>query len=173
MIIIANILSLVANILCGVSSFFKKKKTILLVQTTECCLGSLVQILAGNPAAAVELLICALRNFVTSKGLKAKWVYWLFSIFFLGFGLLFNNNGLIGFLPVIATIQYTLWLGYSKTAQAVRYGMILNYIPWIIHDFMSRLYISAGCMTVFLCLTIVNIIRYKNIEKSPLSQSED
>lgn len=160
-IVIANIIALLSNGLNGISSFFKTKKTVLILQTIECLMGSVAQIFASGYAAASQLFICAIRNFVNSTGVKSKWIHWLFSLFFLVFGLLFNNKGFIGYLPVFATIQYTLWTGYCKTAQGVRYGMLINYIPWIIHDFYIHMYTSAFVMSVFEIVVIINIIRYR------------
>ena len=164
-LIVANILSLISNGINGISSFFKTKKSILLIQTLECTIGGISQLLCKSFSAAIQLFICAIRNFITVNKNTKKIVYWLFSLAFLVLGHIFNNRGLIGLLPIFATIQFTLWNGYFKTAQQVRYGMVINFIPWIIHDFVVKMYVSAIIMTILMFVTIVNIIRYRNIKE--------
>lgn len=163
--VIANILSLVSSLLYTLSTCFKSKKSILLTQTGESLVGSIAQLVIGSYAPATTLVVCSVRNYIFSKKDQSILLSWIFCIFFLTFGILINNQGFIGLLPVCATIQYTLWTGYIKDPQVIRYGTIINTIPWIIHDFYMGLYVSVITMCISLVIITINIIRYKNKQK--------
>ena len=171
-LIIANVLSAVSNLLYGTSSFFKKKKTIMITQVIDSTAGCLACLLADSYSAAVTLFICAVRNFLVSKDNKKKWIYWLFAGALLVLGLISNTRGFIGILPVAASVQYTLWAGYAKNEQSIRYGMVVNYIPWIIHNAYVKLYTSAIFMTFFMIFTIVNIVRFYKEKGVEMQKSE-
>lgn len=126
-ILTANILSGIDSLFPIASSFFKKKNTILIIQSIGYIIDGITQIIANSLSAAAQLSICAIRNFITTKEKTPKWVYHIFSLFFITFGLYFNNRGFIGLLPIVATVQYTLWNEYAKSAQITRYGMLINY----------------------------------------------
>lgn len=164
-IIIANILSLISVGLNCISSFFKTKKRILFLQTLECIIGGISQILCRSFSASIQLFLGAIRTYIAINENTKKIVYWIFSLVSLILGLIFNNRGLIGLLPIFATIQITLWNGYFKTGQQVRYGMVVNFIPWIIHDFIVKMYVSSIIMTLTMIITIINIIRYRDIKE--------
>ena len=164
-LIIANILTFISNGLVAVSSFCKTKHKMIFIQFIECCIGGVAEILANSMSAAAQLFLCSFRNAIIYKNPKHKQVYWLLASAFLILGLIFNNRGLIGLLPIFATIQYTLWSGYCKNAQGLRYGILINYIPWIIHDFYIKLYVSAFISLCIMLSVIVSIIKYRNKEK--------
>lgn len=166
-ILTANILSGIGSLFPIASSFFKKKNTIFIIQSIGYIIDGITQIIANSLSAATQLFICAIRNFITTKEKTPKWVYYIFSLFFITFGLYFNNRGFIGLLPIIATAQYTLWNGYTKSAQITRYGMLINYGLWIIHDLYIQLYVAAIMMMISIIVVIINIIRYHCKQKTP------
>ena len=164
----ANIISAIASIFHISSSSFKKKNTMLIMQSIGCIIDGIAEIMANSMSAAAQLFVCSIKNFVTTKEKTPKYVYYIFSLFFIIFGLYFNNRGLIGILPIIATVQYTLWNGYSKSAQTTRYGMLINYGIWIVHDLYIQLYVAVIVTVISSIVVIINIIRYrKTNEKTP------
>ncbi len=160
-LVIANLLTFLATIISLSSSFFKTKKQMLIVQSTECVINGASRIIINSLSSSSQLFLCAIRNIVFAK-FNSKYLYFLFAGLFLVIGLTANNQGILGLLPIFATIQYTLWTGFSKTAKQIRIGMIINYIPWIIHDLVVGLYISAIVMVISTIIVIYNLIRNKS-----------
>lgn len=157
-LVIANLLTCVATIISLSSSFFKTKKQMLIVQSIECAINGVTRIIINSLSSSSQLFLCAIRNIIFSK-FNNKYLCFLFSGLFLAIGLIANNQGILGLLPIFATIQYTLWSGFSKTAKQIRIGMIINYIPWIIHDFVVGLYVSAIVMIISAIIVIYNLIK--------------
>ena len=162
-LIIVNILAMLSNGTYVLSSFFNDKRKIIITQILECVIGAIAEFIAGGFAAASTLIIDGIRNVYCAKSTNnSKVFYWVVSIILLVAGVCVNRNGIIGMLPVLAAIQYTLWMGYCKTAQGLRWGMLINYIPWIVHDGVMGIYVSVICMSVSMVIVIINIIRYRS-----------
>ena len=107
-VIIGNICSLLGMVADSVSSTRKSAKEVLLVQSLGqliYCIGTIV--LKGY-SGAVQNVVSILRNFVAIKKINSKAVEWSLVLLGVALGIGFNNLGLIGYLPVIANLQYTL-----------------------------------------------------------------
>ena len=161
MIIAANIVSLLASVVQLFAPFAKKKTTMSAIYAASSVIFGISYVMIRSWAALVSILLCLMRNLGLAAGLSKRWFYWVCAALTGIFGLFFNNNGLIGILPVLATIQYTLWGCYCKDAQQLRYGLLINYIPWIFFDFAVRLYTSAVFNIIYLVLVIWNIVIYR------------
>ena len=107
-LIIGNLCSLLAMGTDSISSTRKTTKGVLLVQCISqliYCTGTLV--LKGY-SGAVQNAVSILRNLVAIRKVESKFVEWFLVILGVVLGLVFNNLGVMGLLPVIANLQYTL-----------------------------------------------------------------
>lgn len=107
-IIIGNICSLLAMGTDSLSSAQKTAKRVLWVQNisqTIYCIGS---IFLRGYSGAVQNVVSIIRNLVAIKQVSAKWIEWTLTILGVVLGLVFNNIGWAGLLPVVANLQYTL-----------------------------------------------------------------
>ena len=107
-IINGNICSLLAMISDSVSSTRKTAKGVLWVQILSqiiYCTGSFI--LQGYSACA-QNLVAILRNVVAIRGINSKAIEWSLVVLGVVLGVGFNNLGLVGLLPVLANLQYTL-----------------------------------------------------------------
>ena len=144
-IIIGNVCSLLAMITDSISSTRKTAKGVLLVQNLSqliYCIGTIV--LKGY-SGAVQNVVSIIRNFVAIREINSKWVQWVLVLLGVVLGIGFNNLGWVGYLPVIANLQYTLAIfrfGNNeralKTAFAVCVGLfalfnlaIFNFVGFV------------------------------------------
>ena len=107
-LIIGNLCSLLAMGTDSLSSAQKTAKRVLWVQNlsqTIYCIGT---ILLRGYSGAVQNVVSIIRNLVAIKQITAKWIQWTLTILGVVLGLVFNNIGWAGLLPVIANLQYTL-----------------------------------------------------------------
>ena len=77
--------------------------------------------------------------------------------------LLTNSNGIIGLLPILASLFYSIWTYKFKTAQSIRFGLIINILMWNIHDVYMKLYTSVIWGFVIILFTIITCIRCKEM----------
>jgi hypothetical protein len=94
--------------LLGLSCWSKNPRRVFIYQLAENLIYSLSSIVFGSYSAAVSTLLSAARSLLIVKGCYTKkWMYF-FAAGTAVFGLITNSKGLIGLLPVIGNLQYTL-----------------------------------------------------------------
>lgn len=162
MIFIANIFSFIGMCLLAYSTFAKNKKNMLYVQVGDCIFNSLGDLFVGSFSAMSTNLICAVRNILNAKKKNSVIANTIIIALITSIGLIVNTKGIIGLLPIVASIQYTICSYKVKTAQGLRYGLTINLILWLIHDCFVMLYPSVLADTVLIIITVCNIVKNKN-----------
>ena len=157
-IIIGNVCSLLAMITDSISSTRKTAKGVLLVQNLSqliYCIGTIV--LKGY-SGAVQNVVSIIRNFVAIREINSKWVQWVLVLLGVVLGIGFNNLGWVGYLPVIANLQYTLvvfrckddeWALKISFAVCVGLFVIFNFAIWNI---------VGGCCNLFVTVATVALL---------------
>ena len=107
-VILGNACSLLAMVTDSISSTRKTAKGVLLVQSLSQLIYCVGAVLLKGYSGAVQNVVSILRNFVAIRKINSAFVEWSLVILGVGLGIGFNNLGLIGFLPVVANLQYTL-----------------------------------------------------------------
>ena len=107
-IIIGNLCSLLAMGTDTLSGAQKTTKRMLWVQNisqTFYCIGAAA--LHGY-SGAVQNVVSILRNFAGIKKIESKLITWALVVLGVVLGIVCNNLGWVGLLPVIANLQYSL-----------------------------------------------------------------
>ena len=107
-VILGNGCSLLAMVTDSISSTQKTAKGVLLMQSLSQLIYCIGTILLKGYSGAVQNLVSILRNFVAIRKISSPLIEWILVALGVALGLLFNNLGLIGYLPVVANLQYTL-----------------------------------------------------------------
>lgn len=160
MLVIGNLCAGISVILLCVSVFRKKKEGILIVQSFDCTFCILADILVGSYSGAVISFLALVRNIVNVKGKMTVRLGLVFCTIASIVSLLVNTKGIIGTLPILATIEFTVGTAYYSDAQKIRFLMIPNIILWMIHDICIGLYTSAIGDLITLIATIVACRKY-------------
>ena len=103
-----NICSVLAMITDAVSTSRKSAKAMLLFQTGSQLFYVVGAIVLKGYSAAVQNAVSILRNLLAIWGKQPKWVEWLLVASAVVLGIAFNNRGFIGWLPVIASLEYSV-----------------------------------------------------------------
>lgn len=159
--LVANILSFISTLLLVYSMFINDKKNMLLVQVIQYIISAVSNLIAGSIAAVSTNIISIIRNcyFANSNGLIATII---FSIAYISVGALTNTLGVTGFLPVIASVEYTVCAHFASTAQTLRYGAIANLTLWLVHDLYIKLYGFVLTDIILIVVTIIAIIKHNS-----------
>ena len=147
------------------STFSKNKEKMLYFQIGDCLFHSIGNILLGNFAAVSTNWICAGRNLLNAKNRNNTVINIIIMILLGTIGIVVNQKGIIGLLPVIASLEYTICMYKFKSPQALRCSLLVNMIFYIIHDFTFMLYTSAIGKSIIVIITIYNIIRNTKKQK--------
>ena len=109
-LIAGNICSLMAMITDSVSASRKTARGVLLVQTLSQLFYGMSAIILKGYSAAVQNGVSLVRNIlaVSKYRQKLKWLEMTLILAGVVLGFCFNNMGVIGLLPIIASSEYAL-----------------------------------------------------------------
>lgn len=107
-ILIGNICSLLAMISDSISSSRKTSRGVLLVQALSQVFYGTGAIVLRGYSAAVQNAMALVRNLLACRGDVPKWLQWTLTVLGVALGILWNNRGAVGLLPVIANLLYTV-----------------------------------------------------------------
>ena len=157
-IIIGNICSLLAMGTDAISSTRKTAKGILLVQSLSqffYCLGTIV--LKGY-SGTVQNALSIVRNIVAIRKINSKAVEWTLVLLGVVLGIAFNNLGMIGYLPVIANLQYTLAVfKFKDNERALKISFVICMGMFIVFNIAILNYVGA-CTKLFVFITTLIIL---------------
>ena len=156
-LIIANILSFIGNLLFTLSSILKSKKKILLFQSTNHVLAIISEFMTNAYSGMVQEFTSLARNIVLLFVKREKKILKLiitiaFVIVAVVAGALINyfvsDNVWYGYLPIIGTIIYSTgvilaFMIKCSEVQAefmIKLALLLNSIVWGLYGFFVKLY---------------------------------
>lgn len=158
-ILIGNILSLIAATFMAVSSLAKRRSVIFTLQFFECFILAVASFFFSSYAAIATLLLCAIRNLLTAKDMFGKKMMYIFFVLTAVLGIITNNRGIIGLLPVIATLQYTVCSHIFKGLFLTRISIFVNTAIWVIYSFIIKDFSTGIVDSVVLLTTTFGIIK--------------
>ncbi len=158
MLVIGNIISFVASMFLLLSCVFKKRNLVFLCQFFECSLLALASIFFESYAGMTTLILCATRNIVIAKDKYTNKIMWLFLVLTAFFGVLSNNRGVVGLLPVIATIFYTLSTYLFKGIMATKVNIFINTFLWVVYSVLIKDYSTTVSNSVVLITVSVSML---------------
>lgn len=166
-LIVGNILSFIGVVLLGISSLVHDKKRILFYQIYNCLFTTLSNIVLGGFSGATVNFAALVRNWLVYHGKNTHKITIVIAIIMTIIGVSVNQHGIIGTLPIIASIQYTLWLGWGFTsAQSVKLALAINVSIWAVYDAVIMAFPSLAVRMIILGLSVLGYY------KSASSQSK-
>lgn len=128
-LIAGNICSLMAMITDSVSASRKTARGVLLVQTLSQLFYGMSAIILKGYSAAVQNGVSLVRNIlaVSKYRQKLKWLEMTLILTGVVLGFCFNNMGVIGLLPIIASSEYALAVYFFENDErALKIAFLIN-----------------------------------------------
>ena len=164
-VLIGNGISVIACIVLAVSGYVKSKDLTLILQTIQMGLCAVVCIVLGAGGAAVVNILCVPRNILAQKdklNIPAKVILCLL----IGvLSVVFNQRGVIGFIPVIPTIIYTIYMD-KLDKDKFKFLVIFMMVFWTIHDFLIQSYVTTVFNVISIITSAVAIYRIRKDMKA-------
>jgi len=160
--IIGNIVALIASIMMIYTGFLNNRKKIIYFQTVQIGLSIISNTFLNGISGVIINMIGFIRNILCYKGqlkTKTKIIISIISIVLI---IKFNNLGIIGFTPLIATITY-IWLMTTEDTKKLKLLIAFTMLMWFIYDVKIGSYTSA---TFNFLNMLVNIITIKRLKKT-------
>lgn len=113
-VILGNVFSLLAMGTDTLSASRKTGKGVLLTQLASQFLYGASALALKGYSAVVQNAVSVLRNFCALYPRCPRWIYWVLVVAGVGFGIAFNNLGLLGWIPIVANLMYSLVVFFAK-----------------------------------------------------------
>ena len=161
-IILGNACSLLAMITDSISSSRKTAKEVLMVQNISQFIYGVGSVLLKGYSGAVQNLVSIIRNLVAIKKIESKIVEWILVILGVVLGVCFNNLGFVGYLPVIANLQYTLAVfRFKDNERALKISFVICMAMFVIFNAAILNFVGAGTNLLVMITTIIMLIKNK------------
>lgn len=161
-ILIGNVIALIASILMVYSGFIKNKKKIISTQTIQIALSVISNMILGGITGAIINFINCIRNILCYKDKLTKFKKLIIIVGGVVISLYFNNMGVIGLLPIIAFVIYTILMNIEDVIK-FKLIIILSMIMWLIYDIYIISYTSAIFDFLHIIANIISIYKIKKV----------
>ncbi len=158
-IIIGNLISFSASLFLIASCIIREPKKVFVLQTFENIVLSISSAVLGSYAGISTLLIAAVKNALVAMGRFTFGLMVLFCIVLTVVGLMVNNRGLIGLIPIFATVSLTVCNYYTRDILAIKWSLLLNIALWSIYGFLIWDFALGTMQIITGIITLVSIRR--------------
>ena len=166
-LVCGNIVALIASTLMVCSGITKDRKKTIYIQTIQIIAFVISNLILGGYTGAIVNFLSLARNYWCYKDSLTKIKKAILIILSIALSLLFNNLGLIGLLPIIASVVFICFID-TKSIIKLKILIAFTCILWLIHDTLLGSYTSAifNFFTILGALiTIYQISRKKRSKK--------
>ena len=159
-VIIGNLCSLLAMGTDALSSTLKTTKGMLWMQNLSQLFYGIGTFALGGYSGVVQNAVSLLRNLVAIKNIKSPVVEWILLGLGVVFGLIFNNLGLIGLLPVVANLEYTLAVfRFRDNERALKYAFLIASVMFSAFNLAILSYVGFATNLFVAITTVVALIK--------------
>lgn len=161
-IIIGNICSLIAMVTDSISSTRKTAKGVLVVQNMSQFFYCASSVILKGYSSAVQNLVSFVRNIVAIKKVNSKVLEWILVALGVILGIVCNNLGWIGLLPVIANLQYTLAVfKFKDNDRALKISFAICVGMFTVFNFAILNFVGLISNVVVVTTTLVMLFKRK------------
>lgn len=166
-VVIGNICSVGAMISDSISGTRKKHGEILAVQIISQVFYSAGSIVLKGYSSTAQSLVAILRNLAAIRGVKSRAVEWILILLGVVLGIVWNNRGLIGWLPVVANLEYSIAVFRLKEDErGLKLCFLANMLMYSVFSFAILNYVGAASNLVVAGSTAASLIRERRGQKA-------
>ncbi len=159
-IIVGNFFTLCAMLSDSVSGTRKKRSEILAVQILSQFFYGVSSIALKAYSSTAQNIVAVFRNFAAMKNVKSKAVEWSLILAGVALGVVFNNRGALGWLPIIANLEYSISVFKLKeNEKALKLAFIINRVLYAIFGLVVMNYVGVLSCTVISITTAVSLFK--------------
>ena len=175
-IIIGNVCSLCAMVTDAISGTRKKHRQILAVQILSQFFYAAGSILLKGYSSTAQNAVAVLRNLAAMREIKNKTVQrvveWILILLGVALGVAFNNRGLLGWLPIVANLEYSVSVFYLKDREKwLKLAFIVNMVMYSAFSFVIMNYVGGAANIVVAVITAVSLIRDARAAKTEKNEN--
>ncbi len=162
-IIIGNLIAVLQMACLAASICAPNRKKVYQLQVAECVLSLLALIVFGAWSGTTTLLIALYRNWRTMEDKFSFREMVVTAILTVGLGLVVNNNGWIGLIPLVATLELTAFNHYAKSTFYTKVGLLINMVMWGIYAFCIGNFVTGFGEIIVMTVGIIALVRSRHV----------
>ena len=161
-VIIGNLLSLCAMISDSISGTRKKHSEIMAVQIVSQFFYGASSIVLKGYSSTAQNIVAVFRNFTAMKNIKSKALEWSLVLAGVVLGVVFNNRGLLGWLPIIANLEYSISVFKLRdNEKLLKTAFIINMVMYAVFSAIIMNYVGVLSCAVIAVTTAVSLVKTK------------
>jgi hypothetical protein len=144
----------------SVSGTRKKRSEILAIQMLSQVFYGVGTIILKGYSSTAQNAVALLRNLAAMKNVKSKVVEWTLILLGVVLGIVFNNRGLIGWLPVVANLEYSVAVfRFRDQERSLKIAFILNMVMYVVFSLAIMNYVGVVANVVVAVTTAISLVR--------------
>lgn len=161
-LVIGNLCVLLAMGANSISATRKTTKGVLWMQNVSQLVYCCSAVVLKGYSAAVQNAVSILRNLAAIRNINSKILEWVLVALGVGLGAAFNNRGLVGLLPVIGNLQYTLAIfRFKENERAVKLSFLISVVAFCIFNFAIYNFVGVAADMVVIITTAIVLLKDK------------
>lgn len=165
-LIVGNICTLLAMGANAASSTRKTVKGVLFFQNIAQLIYCISGIVLRGYSASVQNAVSIARNVAAMKNVKSKVIEWSLVVIGVVLGIAFNNRGLMGLLPVVGNLQYTLAIFWFKNNErAVKISFLISVAFFAAFNVVLFNFVGAVADLIVIITTLVVLLKKPAAER--------
>ena len=170
-VLLANGLTIIGEIALFIGTTRKNKKDILIFQIVCMFLTSVSSWLLKGYSGIVMGVLGIIRNILSINNIGSRPLSYIFIGSAIVFGFLFNNNGLLGYLAILANVSQSLAiLNRKASTRQIRLACAFSSMCWCIYNLAIRGYAGAAFNITNASSYLYNALKQQDKEKKEVSQ---
>ncbi len=167
-IILGNVCSLCAMVTDSISGTRKKHSEIMAVQMLSQVFYGAGSIILKGYSSTAQNVVAILRNLAAMKRIKSRAVEWILILLGVALGVLFNNRGLLGWLPIVANLEYSIAVFRLKDDErGLKIAFVINMVMYAAFSLVIQNYVGAASCLFIAVTTVISLIREARRQKTP------
>ena len=143
-LIVGNVCTVLAMACNAISSAGRSPKKVLWMQSASQAIYGISGIALQGYSATAQNVVSILRNLAAIRNMKSKVLEWALVVLGVVLGVACNNRGVIGLLPVIGNLQYTLAIFKFKTDERkIKIFFLISTVCFVVFNFAICNYVGA------------------------------
>ncbi len=144
----------------SVSGTRKKQNQILAIQILSQVFYGVGSILLKGYSSTAQNLVAVLRNLAAMKRIKSRLVEWILILLGVVLGVVFNNRGALGWLPIAANLEYSIAVfRFRDRERNLKLTFLVNMLMYSVFSFAIMNYVGCAANIVVAVTTAVSLIR--------------
>ena len=144
-VLLANILTVIGESTLFIASTRKNKKEILIFQIICMSFMTVASYLLKGYSGIVMGILGIARNILSIKNIGSRPISYIFIGMAIVFGAYFNNNGILGYLAIIANVSQSLFiLNRKASTRQIRLACSFSSMCWCLYNLAIKGYAGAA-----------------------------